>query len=68
MMPQSSAIAAFQGNQEGEQYPVAIRLQPLPKVNTVEKQRMMAPDNWDAYEKNAFSEQDSCIFPNTENC
>ena len=67
-MSQSLAISSFQGNQEGEQYPVAIRLQLLPKVNTVEKQRMMAPDNWDEYEKNAFSEQDSCIFPHIGKC
>ena len=62
-MSQSLAISSFQGNQEGEQYPVATRLQPLSKVNAEEKQRMIAPDNWDAHEKNAFSEQDSCIFP-----
>ena len=67
-MSQSLAISSFQGNQEGEQYSIVTGLQPLSKLNTEEKQRMMAPDNGDAYEKNAFSEQDSCIFPYIGKC
>ena len=69
MMPQSSAIAAFQGNQEGEQYlRSGTRLQPLPVVSTEEKYRNL-PQIAEMHMKlmTAMS-ADSCIFPNTEKC
>ena len=46
--------------------PAAIRLQPLPTVSTEERNRILAPDSWDVYERNGFRELGSCIFPYIE--
>ena len=48
--------------------PAVIRLLPLPRVRGTKgceksSHRMLAPDNWDAYERSDFSEPSSCIFP-----